>query len=223
MKRIVLFFIVALLCSDMAMAQWSVGLNAGVNIDQPRVNTQYAYTRNYVYGTGAILALPVQYNFYDWLGLVMEPNCQYRCTYYSQTNFYSETQHNVYMEVPLMVDFSFGGKKVRGFVRVGGYIGGWLAGWRECMMNGESSSQTMKHEFTDQQRRFDAGLAGGIGLRWLTHRKVSMSLEYRYYYDCLSSELPHRVGSYNRFDNLHSVTLGVQFNLVKQHQEESSL
>jgi len=222
MKRQFSILLLTLLCSGVTMAQWSVGVSAGANIDQPRVNTQYAYTRTYSYGAGAVLALPVQYNFRDWVGLVLEPNWQYRNTRYSQALWYQEKQHDLYMEVPVMVDFSFGGKKVRGFARVGGYIGGWLASWRDCTLDEWDTHQVIQQQFTDQQRRLDAGVVGGIGLRWLADRKVSMSLEYRYYYDCLSSEKPHKVGSYNRYDNLHSITLGVHFNLA-QPQKESSL
>jgi len=213
-----LLLLMALVMSMFTMAQWSVGVNVGANIDQPRVNTQYAYTRTYTCGAGAVLALPVQYNFLDWVGLVLEPNWQYRSTRYNQAQWYEEKQHDLYMEVPLMVDFSFGGKKVRGFARVGGYIGGWLASWRDCTMDGREY-EVIQQQFTDQQCRFDAGVVGGLGLRWLTDRKVSMSLEYRYYYDCLSSEKPHKVGSYNRYDNLHTITLGVHFNCVQPQKE----
>jgi len=214
--------LVAILFPLDGMAQWSIGIDAGFDYNQPRVNTQYAYTRNYSCGPGATLALPVQYNFLDWVGLVLEPGFQYRSTQYTQSALYKEWQHNLYMEVPLMVNFSFGSSKVRGFVNLGGYIGGWLAGWQDqyVTIDNRQAHDVVAKEFTDQNNRFDAGLVGGIGLRWLCDRKVSMSLQYRYYWDMVSCEKPHKVGSYNRYDNLHTITLGVHFNITKPQQSQ---
>lgn len=215
MKNSILISLFVLLGTLPAQAQLQVGIKAGYLYDKPVVNTQYAYTRQYHPGSGAVLAAPVQYDFLEWFGLVIEPQLQFRQTDYYLRDWHSERQKNLLLDFPILANFSWGGEKVRGFVNIGGYLGGWLDSWSSKKDSFESSDiaeETGKRKFSKDDNRFDGGLTGGIGLRWFNDRKVSMSLEYRYYYGLTSYRKTHADGSsYGFYNNLQTVTLGVHF------------
>lgn len=204
--------------NDAAAGVLSLGVNAGWLYDTPVVNTQYAYNRVYSPGSGAVLGVPVQYDFKDWFALFAEPGIQYRNSRYRLAHWYSETRHNLYLDIPVMASFSFGGKSVRGFVNAGGYAGAWLAGWQDKHTDEitgvlESAEGTFRKEMTGEDCRFDAGLVAGAGLRLFSDKNISCVLEYRFYYGLTSSRTMHSSGfSYAAYDNLQTVTLGIRFN-----------
>jgi len=216
MKKRLILSIIAFLCIIPAKAQLQLGIKAGYLYDQPVVNTQYAYTRNYYPGSGALFAIPIQYDFFDWFGLVVEPQVQFRQTGYKLATWHSESQYNLMMDFPIMANFSWGGEKIRGFVNVGGYTGVWLNSWaNKCEINITSTPTELseKRQFNNNDNRFDGGITGGIGLRWFNDKKVNMSLEYRYYYGLSSYQKTHADGNtYGFYNNMQAVTLGVHFN-----------
>ena len=117
-----------------ARAQWSVGVMAGYDYNVYSVAKGYAYDYRYGGMGGLEVTVPVQYNFLDWLGLradvsyVQKGHTMHRTGVYE--GLWTDTRDH-YLHVPLMLSFSFGGSKVRGWVDAGGYIGGWLSSWQK--------------------------------------------------------------------------------------------
>lgn len=207
------------------MAQWQVGAKFGWLHDKPKVNTQYAYNKSYEAGNGCLIGLPAQYNFNKYLGVIVEPELQYRTSKYSLSDWHHETKKDINIDIPIMGEFSFGSDAFRGFVRFGGYIGGWLAEWQEKEDNiGKiyKGNSTDRLEFTDEYNRFDAGITGGIGCRLFNDKKINITLEYRLYFSQNSKLNSYIDGSdFNYYDNLQSITVGVNFNLDKSKNTET--
>lgn len=98
------------------------------------MDTGYAYDMRYEERGGFTVGIPVQYDFFDWLGVRAEVSFVQKGHKMHRTDvwnkLHTDTRNN-YLHVPVMARFSFGGQRVRGFLNAGGYIGGWLSSHRE--------------------------------------------------------------------------------------------
>ena len=175
-----------------ARAQWSVGIMAGYDYNSYSMAKGYAYDYRYGGMGGLEVTVPVQYNFLDWLGVRADISYVQKGHTMHRTGIYEGLWTNTrdhYLHIPLMVSFSFGGERVRGWVDAGGYVGGWLASWQKGIDEypiGSKPDQEgafkyyqdergyhfdEKVEFLDKRdQRFDAGLTGLAGVGWkVTH------------------------------------------------------
>ena len=59
--------------------------------------------------------------------------------------FHSEWSNN-YLSLPIVAQFSFGGKRLRGFVNGGGYLGYWLSSYQKD--NTANYDNTIKEDNT---------------------------------------------------------------------------
>ena len=98
-------------------------------------------------------------------------------------------------------------------IMLGGYIGYWM---RE-RVKGKTYWMTdyymyytpfdEKREFTQEDRRFNAGLVGGLGLIYLINEHWGLNLDALYYYDLVS----HHRGYAHLRDPRYLSTLSVTF------------
>ena len=81
------------------------------------------------------------------------------------------TEHrNSYLMLPMVADFSFGGKRLLGHLLAGGYAGYWLSERRkgttywmtDYYVYFEDFDET--RDFTDEDSRLNAGLVFGVGI-----------------------------------------------------------
>ena len=76
-----------------------------------------------------------------------------------------------------------------------------------------------RRDFTREDRRFDAGLSGGVALSYALPNNIVLSLDALYYYDLLS----HHQGYPNlqdyRYLNTLSVTLGISYQFTQKEQQ----
>lgn len=106
-------------------AQWRLGVNGGGSWNHYSINKQYMTDYRFVDEWGGAAGVMTQYNFFDWLGLRAELNFaqrSYRHTRYEFADNLSVRYENNYLLLPVTVNFSFGGQKVRGFVNAGVYM-----------------------------------------------------------------------------------------------------
>lgn len=167
------------------------------------MDTGYAYDMRYEERGGFTVGIPVQYDFFDWLGVraeisfVQKGHKMHRTDVWNK--LHTDTRNN-YLHVPVMARFSFGGQRVRGFLNAGGYIGGWLSSHREGLTFrwfGDESEDDVNgwitpgnsYEFDEKvpfdsrrDNRFEAGLAGGIGVACRVAPRVEVEVEGRCYY-----------------------------------------
>ena len=166
------------------------------------MDTGYAYDMRYEERGGFTVGIPVQYDFFDWLGVRAEVSFVQKGHKMHRTDvwnkLHTDTRNN-YLHVPVMARFSFGGQRVRGFLNAGGYIGGWLSSRRKGLAYryfGDGSDDNSgwitpgnSYEFDEKvpfdsrrDNRFEAGLAGGIGVACRVAPRVEVEVEGRCYY-----------------------------------------
>ena len=81
-----------------------------------------------------IIGVPVTYSYNDWFTLradalfVQKNYKMHRSSYVA--GFHSKCSNN-YLSLPIVAQFSFGGKRLRGFVNGGGYLGYWLSSYQK--------------------------------------------------------------------------------------------
>ena len=212
--------VMALLCSVLvANAQWSLGIKGGWDYTSITRSDAGRIDENYSPKSGYDVGIQARYGFTNWFALRadlsvmrrshrMDRNLNYLDSLYTE-------HHNLYLMLPVLADFSFGGEHFRGHAMVGGYVGYWL----QDHIKGKTYWMTdynmyynpfdEKREFTSEDRRFNAGLVGGLGLSYLIGEHCSLNLDALYHYDLVS----HRRSSPHlrdpRYLNTLSVTVGV--------------
>ena len=202
-------------------AQWSVGIKGGwdytfiTRSNAGRIDETYSPLSGYDVGIQA------RYGFTDWFALradlsVMRRSHRMDRHLHYLDSLYTE-HHNLYLMLPIMADFSFGGKHFRGHALVGEYVGYWLQDhikgktyWMTdyCMYYNPFDE---KRPFTQEDARFCAGLTGGLGLSYLINEHWGLNLDALFYYDLTSHHRssPHLQDP--RYLNTFSVTLGVSY------------
>ncbi len=200
-----------------ASAQWSLGIKGGwdytsiTRSDVGRIDETYSPLSGYDAGIQA------RYGFTDWFALRADLSVMRRSHRMDRhldylDSLYTE-HHNLYLMLPVLADFSFGGEHFRGHAMLGGYVGYWLQDrikgktyWMTdyCMYYNPFDE---KRPFTQEDRRFNAGLVGGLGLSYRFTEHWSLNLDALYYYDLVS----HRRSSPHLRDPRYLSTLSVTF------------
>lgn len=179
-----------------ASGVWRLGVNGGATWNHYAIDKQYMTDYRFPAGWGGTAGVYTQYNFFDWLGLRVG-------AYYAQRNYrHTRAQYsgmlnvryeNNYMLFPVTVDFSFGGKKVRGYVDAGVYGGAWLMTHRsgqEYVTVGRTGSYTFSETMpfnAQRDERGDFGYTGGVGILYQFHPHWMMQVEAVCYYSVVSA------------------------------------
>ncbi len=230
MKRtILLLCLTALSVLPAAAVSWSIGFEGGYAYNDYSIETQYAYDMRYTGASGFTVGVPVQLDILDWLGVrmdlqyVQKNHKMYRTHIYE--GIYTNTQDH-YLQVPVLVNFSFGGKRVRGYTGLGGYMGGWLASHREGVATTTAFPSTTAfgvalYAFDEYREldnrhdnRFDAGLAGNLGIRVKIDERMAFFAEGTVFYGLVSSEKIHnKVAPTPRYNTTYTLQVGLLFSL----------
>jgi hypothetical protein len=195
-------------------AQWRIGASGGATYNWYSIDTHYQTDFRYDGAWGWNAAVFTQYNFFDWLGLRAEIEATERNHRFRRTGIFTGTNytvHNTYLQVPVMVQFSFGGKKVRGFVDAGVYAGCWLAGRYkgtnyDMIVNATYSLDEPYIFQSKKDQRADFGLAGGLGIEYRFLEHWAIHAEGRCYYSFISTVKPYMEIKDYRFNT----TVGIQ-------------
>lgn len=212
-------------------AQWSAGLSLGYANNTLNTDTGYAYDRRYESMGGLSIGIPVQYQFTDWFGLRAEAvyiQKGYKMHRTGILNAIYTNTRNHYLQVPLLADFSFGGERLRGFLHAGGFLGGWLSSRRQGVTVRELSDEngdenglvTPENEYRfnekapfDSRRdnRFEAGLAGGVGLSYRVLPYLRLELEGRCYYSLTDLQKNYMKSLVPRYNTTFVIQAGCLF------------
>lgn len=178
-----------------AESKWKLGVTVGYTNNSYSINNSYQSDWQQSCRGGISVGLTGQYNVVDWFGVRMDLQWMqrnYRNSRALQVHEYNYT--NDYIQIPLVADFSFGGKKLRGFVDVGVYGGYWLSSrvkgmgtnvFHEPAGIAEPISQSGMIN-SERDNRMVFGYVGGVGLEYRFLPQWSCQLECRYYYDATS-------------------------------------
>jgi hypothetical protein len=161
--------------------RWSVGLEGGYAYNMLYSSVGYRAFTEYQDGHGFTIGIPARYQFFDWFAV------QAAFQYVQKNHALVRTELNAaihsewtnsYLELPLMANFSFGGKKLRGFLNTGGYIGFWadshIKGSARALSENPFTGVGSYYESYDEKvpwderrdNRFEAGLLAGIGVQY---------------------------------------------------------
>ena len=138
------------------------------------------------------------YQFNEWFGIRSGLNLvsknystDLKITYSDITNMYQTYHQNQYLQLPVMADLSIGSESVRIHFMAGGYAAFWATQYRDgyVYVPGDSRPYTgWTYRFIkDYDNRFEAGLAGGIGLTMQVTPAWQMHFEGNYYHGLLST------------------------------------
>lgn len=232
MKRILLLFCLAIVSSLPAMAvKWYLGFDFGYDYNDYSIETNYAYDMRYK-GVGGISAgIPVQVDIKDWFAVRMDLQYLQKNHTMHRTHSYDMIYTNTcdhYLQLPVLLDFSFGGERVRGYAGVGGYVGCWLASHRDGGTLSVTNAVTYLgggyYEFdeyreldTKHDNRFDSGLAGNLGIRVKIDERMFFFAEAAVYYGLVSTEkTKDLIAPTPRYNTTYSLQVGLMFSLDRQ-------
>ncbi len=238
MKRTLLLFCLAIISSLPAMAaKWHIGFELGYDYNAYSIETNYAYDMRYKGAGGVSAGVPVQVDIKDWFAVRMDLLYLQKNHTMHRTHSYDAIYTNTcdhYLQLPVLLDFSFGGKLVRGYVGVGGYMGCWLASHRDGRTVSVANVTTYLgggcYEFDEYRKldkrhdnRFDAGLAGNLGLRVKIDESMSFFAETNIYYGLVSTEKTKNLIAPNpRYNTTCTIQIGLMFSLDRQDYTKTS-
>ncbi|MCW3462858.1 porin family protein [Chitinophaga nivalis] len=242
MKSKHLSFAVLLWCLNMitqaAQAQLEVGVSGGYTNNYLRTSTGYRTFTKYDNRSGFVIGIPVRYHVNNWLAIQADPSYIQKNYEIKRTHFYDGIyQRNTisYIQLPLMAHFSFGGKKLKGFLNAGGYAGYWAGGRIKGVMANVFNSgpdipageqiykylqfnqayeYNEKYEFDSRRdRRIELGLVGGIGVEYLLADKFRFFVEGRYYYGLSDQQKNYMVNQIPRYNDTYVLQAGCLFSV----------
>ena len=207
--------------------RWTVGVKGGwsyTSIDRSnmgRVDETYSPLSGYDVGVQA------RYSLLDWLALRIDLDLMTRSYQMDRNVHYIDPVYtkysNDYLMLPVMADFSFGEKRLRGHA----YGGVYGAFWMKARTEGTTFWMTdyyvyfddfkENRQFNSEDRRLAAGGVGGLGVSYAfpdVWKKVDgpvVTLDALYYYDFVSHHKGYSHLSDPRYLGTLSITLGVAF------------
>lgn len=223
MNKRLIFILTVLLCwtTTAANAQWAVGIKGGWTYSSTSRTNLGRIDETYSAKSGYDIGLQAHYSFLDWLAIRADLSFMKRSHRMDRNLNYLDKVYteyrNAYLMLPVMADFSFGGKKVRGHLLCGGFIGGWL----QAKVKGTTYWMTdyyvyfndfnEKRDFTSEDRRFTAGLVGGVSLNYDITELIGINIDALYYYDLVSYHKYSKHLKDPRYLNTLSVSGGIYF------------
>lgn len=174
-----------------------------------RMVVDYARTAGKWYADrGVNFEVVAGYQFNQWFGIrsglgVLTKNyiTDLEINYIDISDEYRTYYRDVYLQLPLMADLSVGGEDVRVHFRFGGFAAYWLSQWRHGYVYVADDPRPFVgdayHFVEGYDNRFDAGLAGGLGLGLRVSPAWQLHFEGNYYHGLISTaKSPYK--TYNR-------------------------
>lgn len=187
---------------------WYLGLMLGGSSN--RMVVDYARNTGVWYtDRGITTEIRAGYQFNQWFGIrsglavvsknyITDLNIKYLDVI---DDVYRTYYRNLYLQLPVMGDFSVGGEDVRIHFMFGGYVSYWLTQERHGYIYVADDPRPFSgdaYSFVEgYDNRFDAGLAGGIGLNLRVSPAWQLQFEGTYYNGLVSTaKAPY--ATYNR-------------------------
>lgn len=204
-------------------AKWSIGIKMGPNWTSISQSNSGRIDETFSPLMGIDAGLQAKYAFTDWLAVRADLTIMSRSYRMDRNLHYLDPVYtkysNDYLMLPLMADFSFGGKKLQGHA----YAGGFGSFWMKARMEGKTYWMTdyyvyfedfkEQRAFNSEDQRLVAGAVGGLGLSYAifgaNQASPVISLDVLYYYDLVSHHKGYPHLSDPRYLNTLSITLGL--------------
>lgn len=218
-KKIIMASLMMMLCSLTASAQWAVGMSVGWDYNSPTIDKGYASDYSYTGKGGWDVGVIGRYQFKEWLAVRADLRLSSRCYQMNRHQMDFEqfyTKHrDTYLHLPVMADLSVGEKKLRGHLYLGGYMGSWLDAHRSGHTGGATSEMDFDESMdfdSRRDKRFNAGLIGGLGISYPVSAKWELMAECLYMYDLTKSNVTSSIVSNPRYNSTFMLNAGVMYN-----------
>jgi hypothetical protein len=176
MKRLLLIFSLITL-SHGVFAQWFVGIKAGPTISNYKTKTPWKEVSNFGYTFGGVAYKQMTAN----IGVAVELQYIQKGYYHKVCNtIYDKLKAN-YLEVPIMLDYTFiipGLKNFKAHGNVGIYTAYWMSGKYKTQIEDETITETFEFD-NNEASRFDFGPNAGGRIEYIL-KSASLSLDLRY-------------------------------------------
>jgi hypothetical protein len=228
------------LYSLQSSAQLFLGVEGGPNRNYLTTSNASEPFTNYQGMKGWNIGIPIGYQFFDWLALEATPTYIQKNFDIVRTGFFTgvyQKNYNTYLQLPLNLRFSFGGKELRGFVDLGGYAAYWasgrIKGTEANILNevdtayqtvnpssilGENAGYTYNQKYvfnSSKDNRMEFGLIGGAGISYELFKTYTFYLEGRYYRAMTDQQKLYELNQAPRYNDNFGVSLGCTIS-VKQ-------
>lgn len=232
--------VLLLLCGLQARCQLFLGVEGGPNVNYLTTSNASEPFTNYEGMHGWNIGIPVGYRFFDWLTLQTAPTYIQKNYDIVRTGFFTgvyQKNYNTYLQLPLSLRFSFGGKELRGFVDAGGYAAYWkssrIQGVEANILNevdtafytvnptsilGENNGYSYNQSYTfnsTKDNRFEFGLIGGLGVSYELFETYTFYLEGRYFRAMTDQEKQYETSQAPRYNDNFGLTLGATVEVKK--------
>ena len=196
---------------------WYLGLMLGGSTNYMDVNKDLWNGTWYDY-RGLNLEVRTGYQFNEWFGIrtglqLLSKNyvTDLEVSYKGNTETYRTFHDNLYLQLPLMADFSVGSEVVRLHFAFGGFGSWWASQCRNgyVYVAGEEMPYTgTSYQFVEgYDNRWDAGLAGGLGLTLRVAPAWQLHFEGNYYHSLISAAK----NPYESFNRTWTFGLGMTY------------
>lgn len=220
MRHTILLFLL-LVCSVPAWAQWSVELSHTLTYttisrsDARRVDEIYSGLWNN--GAGAWAEYGFQGPVFVKTGLVFTTR-SYRMDRVDQAvDFSYYERKNTYLLLPVLCGAKTQLGKMQLKTMAGGFCGYWLKARRKGTMIVGILDSFYPHPyesnvgFNRENRRFNAGIAGGVGLSVPVGKNFGLEADALYYYDLVSHNKGYKNLPDNRYFNSLTFNTGITY------------
>ncbi len=218
LKLFIFMFFIALATN--LHAQLGIGVKGGLDFNSITRSNSGRIDETYHAKNGVDYGLVFSYQVNDWFALranveMLSRSHTMKRNLNAVKGVYTD-YNNQYLTVPVMADFTFGGKKVRGHFMMGGYVSYWMVAnvsGKTFDIYDKIVDFDEKMEFNEYQNRLVAGLVAGPGLSVDLSENISLELDALLYYDLMSYMKVSKVAPDPRYNNTASLTLGVIYKL----------
>jgi len=236
--------IAGLLAFSNSFAQFSVGLQAGWNKNYLVTNNANRPFTYYNPLSSFTIGIPVQYKFNDWFSIAADPSFIQKNYRVQRGDFFAgvyQDNTNNYLQLPLMGHFTFGGKRLRGFLNAGVYGAWWMNGTiKGTMANvlnqaegaGGSSIYNFSQSYSYQENysfnkvkdnRFEFGWVAGLGLEYELGDKIKIFSEGRLLYSFTDQQKKYSLNQVPRYNTTVGLNAGVLFSLKNGQKTKNTL
>jgi hypothetical protein len=206
--------------------RWYIGLSGGYTNNSLYTSTAGRPLTGYERGHGFEFAIPARYQISPWFAVQAELQYIQRNYTWRRTGQFDRvysTVKNSFLDLPLLANFSLGGKRLRVFANAGVYAGLWINSRRkgvqiENTQDPFNSGVVFYHEYDERvefdsrrDSRFEAGLLAGLGLQYAL-KPCTLFLEGRYYYGLTDLQQDYGYNMVPRMNDTLAVTMGILFN-----------
>ena len=231
-------------------AQLYAGFGIGGNQNYLITNVSNLISTEYVPKAGLNIEVPVEYKVNDWFSLKATPGFIQKSYQMQRTDYYAgiyEETKNSYLQLPVSTQFSFGEKKLRGFLELGGYAAYWVSGHvKGATPNifnapgyGTSYSSSVYQNIFDaynpyyydekyafdskKDRRMELGVLAGVGINYQLKPTCKLFAVYKYYDALTSKDKNYQSDQKTSYNETGAFTVGLLYKLKYQFKHHAKI